>query len=261
MRKQKVSSYFLIAFGIAGTLSALSLEAGEKTTFYKVTEETPSLCTVGIFLYGSCKKAAEIALWNQIENLNQVRLGQKLALQKRPSLTPEEGNAALLKAFRKKFQLVDIVTPRSEILIVKKEVKLQVQEELQKPKADFKKLEKIAEKPAQIMAIEDEVRSVAPRVPPPAVVKAVRERVIEEDFDKGKEYFEQKKYDEALGVFQLNRRKNPRFLPTWIFEIRTLQALKRESEVEPLVLEMVTLHPQTRLMPLIRPYLQNGVGQ
>ncbi|OFZ23212.1 MAG: hypothetical protein A2X94_02945 [Bdellovibrionales bacterium GWB1_55_8] len=70
-----------------------------------VSDQAPSLWEIGIYLYGRKNAYLDIAKWNSIEHPYVIHPGQSLKLQKIPTLSPEQGAAALLEIWCQEFGL------------------------------------------------------------------------------------------------------------------------------------------------------------
>jgi hypothetical protein len=93
----------LAVIGVFASLPGNTLAAARSS--FEVTDETPTLSEVGLFLYGESRMGREIANWNGIPRPFHIRLGQILVLRVPPALTPNEGSQRLLKMWRKRFGL------------------------------------------------------------------------------------------------------------------------------------------------------------
>lgn len=70
------------------------------TGFTHVVQEKQFLWEVSLLYYGSLKKTAEIAQWNQLESPYRLRRGQRLVLRLQPTVPLEVGRSWVLEYWR-----------------------------------------------------------------------------------------------------------------------------------------------------------------
>jgi hypothetical protein len=71
--------------------------------YYTVTNEDVSLGVIAARLYGDPNLWHDLASWNGMIAPYYVRAGQKLALARKPTLTPQQGEKAVLQLWSKHF--------------------------------------------------------------------------------------------------------------------------------------------------------------
>jgi len=238
----------LLAFAVLFSGGITATATAQDRLEYIVDEETPSLCVVGIYLYGHCAMHREIARWNDIPPPYRIKLGQKLILEKVPELTPAEGRAKLLWAFRKKFGLPETGT----VVSTPPPKKLE--------KLTYTEITKLAPpKPKALPSIEaqDELVNTV-ETPTQTQIQAERLRSTEEEFDFGVNLFNKKEFEDAVTAFRNARNQNPKFIPPWIFEIRSLKEIKKDDEARNTARELIEKHPHTARLPVVKTALEAG---
>lgn len=196
---------------------------------FTVSDEAPTLCEIGILLYGRCSAHRKIALWNDLQPPFQLRLGQVLILKEPAALSLEEGRAKLLSIWRRKFGLPAFAA-----------------------KSSYEAALETLSKPA-------EIGDVVLQLPPKEAQNETRIMAAEAELELAKELFEKKDYEGALASFHSLRSRQPKFLPPWIYEVRSLKALSREKDAGKTVSELLEANPELRpalqRMPLLAPYV------
>ncbi|HLE00093.1 MAG TPA: hypothetical protein VJB59_07530 [Bdellovibrionota bacterium] len=203
-----------------------------------VSDQAPTLCEIGIVLYGRCSMFKEIANWNGIARPYHIRIGQRLLLKKKPTLMPQEGAARLLASWRKRFGLDGEKvqpSPGSYAALLSKapQVKLETRPETS------------AEDIPKIIVTQETVKAVT----------------IEQSFESAKQAFENKDFERALKEFRAIRGTHPKFLPSWMYELRTLQVLKRDQEARATAALLIVEHPGVRALPIVRAYVNGQPSQ
>ena len=74
-------------------------------------------------------------------------------------------------------------------------------------------------------------------------------------FDRGEIAFKAKEYEKALLHFKTSREQQPDFLPSWLYELRTLKVLNREGKANEAAKELLKRRPALRDLPALRNYL------
>lgn len=94
----------VLALALA-TRGVSALCAEQRLNHYLVDGEIQTLGEISMFLYGTHKRATQIAEWNGLSPPYALSIGQKLMLLEPPRVSPEEGRAALLAMWRERFGL------------------------------------------------------------------------------------------------------------------------------------------------------------
>ena len=214
-----------------------------------VSDQAPTLCEIGIVLYGRCSMFKEVAIWNGIRTPFSIRIGQRLVLKKKPTLTPREGAARLLASWRKRFGLGGDKLhhpPDSYAALLSKAPQLKLET---RPETSAKGSARITQSPAENLTEE---------IPKVIVTQETMKAVtIEQSFENAKRAFENKDFERALTEFRAIRGTHPKFLPSWMYELRTLQVLKRDQEARATAALLIVQHPGVRGLPIVRAYV-NG---
>jgi hypothetical protein len=86
---------------LAPGVERLPASAPETKIYYVVDEFATTPGEIGLRLYGKPSMWKKILKWNRIESPTGVRLGRKLVIREKPTLTEEEGNQQLLAMWQR----------------------------------------------------------------------------------------------------------------------------------------------------------------
>lgn len=218
---------------------------------YVVTEETRTLCDVGIFLYGDCSAYQKIAKWNGLKPPYLIRIGQKLTLLSAPTLTPNQGQAKLLEVWQLR---MGTRKPGAEPLAEPKiPLEKQSYEDLvaQMPQPSRQALAETLKKEGSFSEYSPEVAG--------KLKAETRVTLAEDEMAEGELLFQQGKYSAALAAFQRARTTSPKLLPAWCYELQSRQKLEqKKEEIDPFISLFLKEHPYVKGLPFIGSQTQPG---
>ncbi|OFZ20237.1 MAG: hypothetical protein A2X94_15290 [Bdellovibrionales bacterium GWB1_55_8] len=230
----RIKRAFFIVFVGALIASSVSVRAED---IHVVSDEAPTLCEIGVLLYGKCGAFRELAEWSGIPAPYRVRAGQKLILR-HPGMPREQGRGLLLAYWRAHFGLPKSV---ASVEIARPEEK-QLPED--KPPPTF---EALVEKSTQT--------EMARNPESPRAVELRKITDVQTAFAKAREDFSQKNYEAALSGAREIREQDSAFLPAWLLELAVFRSLKKEEEARAFASELLVKHPSASALPVLRPYL------
>ncbi|MGK5083396.1 LysM domain-containing protein [Bdellovibrionota bacterium FG-1] len=201
---------------------------------YVVRERGETLSVISIQLYGHSRFWREIAKKNEIQPPYRIRIGQRISLPRAAALTPEQGQAALLSFWRRKFGLAKIYAVRP---VVAKPV-----------------VAKIA--PAIVEGFKQAVQKQAVAKDWESEVAAPSS--AEEYLQQGEKSASAGRIQEALAFFHKGRQGDPDLLPAWLQEIHSLRDLGRGTEAYQVAQELVQKKPAMGHLPAIQAVLSEG---
>lgn len=194
-------------------LARMGIPGAETRISYTVDAEARNLSTISIRLYGTSRKWREIAEWNSIPHPYRISLGQKLTLKQAPLLSLEEGYTLLLAHYRKRFGL----------------------------KVDQAHVDAILASARQRETRSSADRWVRTRTP----AQGSEFLAAEKSFNAGR-------FLAAAESFRRIRTADPEDVPSWFYEIRSLQALDRPGESEEVARHFLGRFPEYKSIVTIR---------
>lgn len=188
---------------------------------FKVKDEI-TLSEISLFCYGTSTQWQRIADQNSILPPYHLRVGQELVLPSPPKLTQKEGHQILLEMWRKRFGLPATLPPPSPINITV---------------AEEKKIEEL-----KIQVIQK---------------LSTQEKTAIDYYSKGEIEYNKNNFKKALEYFQSSKVLDSSHLPTWLYEIRTLQALEQNTAAIKTAQDLLLQKPALQHLPIIRSILAN----
>jgi len=259
------------------------------TYFYKVPDGK-SLSTISTDLYGTMKKWKSIARWNQIDHPRSLKAGSTLFLYERPRVPLPFEAVPVLKVVKKpksdkyrvrRFDTLQIISTRmygtmhrwreiARINRLTQPYKIQLGQSLLLPakptltpyEGEFLVRRMWAKQgrnpfPQRKLASRPVIK--AKPVSYEKAVEIIKKREAEKDanspeilFSKGKVAFKKKRFNQALELFRSARKERDEHVPTWLYEIRTLQQMGKKSERKELIEEFKSEHPKFAELPMLK---------
>ena len=199
-----------------------------------VVAEGDTLELIALRLYGNKSRWKILARWNRLKNPSRLYVGKTLRVKYPPTLSNKEGEERVIAHWRAKLGVNEYEPPAMD---------------------DLKK---------QVAHINrtafEEAKTQAKKAEPTWESQLAEPQEAEQLFNRGQTLFNQNQFEKALPDFTKSRQSNERFLPGWLFEIRTLQALHREEEAKTVARALIKSRPSLKGLPGIKNLLASDTA-
>lgn len=229
-----------------------------------IVQDGMDLSQISLLLYGTDSRWVELATFNHLKRPYRLFVGQKLKLKSAPTIKKTEGRQKLVERWRKHFDYVSQSAADAGAAVVTTQTDAAATAEAAPPVDGAP----TADAPPEIVV------QAPPVLPPPtpakleAVLKEHEERLketekpesrsAEEVFNAGKLLFEKNEFKPARELFKKSRTVDPKQVPSWIFEMRSLKSLinqgelTSDAELKEVADAFVVSNPELKDLPVLK---------